>query len=232
MIIIRDLLSRQDLAQVNEAVRSAQFIDGGATANVTSEIKRNLEMEVGEAYVRLVQLLERALRSSAEVEDQIFPRYMTRPIVNRYDVGMFYREHTDAPIQGKRTQFGPNLGPFGLGFVRTDFSATLFLSDPASYDGGELNVTVSGETRHCKLPAGSAVFYPTGLPHSVSPVTRGSRLAAIVWIQSMIRDPDKRRIVSNARHLQTQVHGMMPGSRADQLAVDHYNDLLRLFAEL
>src|SRR5690606_32871095 len=166
--------------------RTAKFIDGGATADVSSEIKRNLEMEVGDGYVRLVQLIDRALRSSVELEAQLFPRYMTSPIINRYEAGMFYREHTDAPIQGKRTQFGPNLAPYGMGFVRTDFSMTLFLSDPASYDGGELRVTASGETRHFKLPAGSAVFYPAGLPHSVTAVTRGARVAAIVWIQSMV----------------------------------------------
>jgi PKHD-type hydroxylase len=108
---------------------------------------------------------------------------------------MFYRSHTDAPIQGAHTQLGRTPGRFGQNFVRTDYSMTLFLAAPESYDGGELELRFCDEVRRVKLRAGSAVCYSTGIPHSVCQVTRGSRIAAIYWFQSLIRDPHVRRVI-------------------------------------
>ena len=106
-----------------------------------------------------------------------FPRYMTRPIISRYDVGMFYKGHVDKPVMHfMDSKLG--LMPLGSNYVRTDLSMTLFLNDPASYDGCELSFEAPFSNIKVKLDAGSAVVYPTGSRHQVLPVTRGRQVCS------------------------------------------------------
>jgi PKHD-type hydroxylase len=226
------LLNPAQLAKAKEVLRSADFIDGRASAQLKRSVKNNEELEVGEAYVTLAELVDHALRQSKDLEQKIFPRFMTRPIINRYVAGMFFKEHVDSPIQGKQTQFGRNVGPYGQGFIRADFSMTLFLDDPASYQGGELTITVNGEQRQYKLNAGDAVFYPTGTLHSVRPVTHGFRTAAVVWIQSMVRTAESRQILTEAYDLYELINQAIPESKPSFVALDHCSNLLRLLAEI
>lgn len=230
--VIDGLLSPEGLLRAGSILQRASFIDGRATAGDAAHAKNNLEVEIGEGYLKLVEIVDHAIRNCAEVEGQLFPRFMTRPIINRYERGMFYREHIDAPIQGLRSQFGRSMAPFGQSFVRADFSMTLFLDDPASYDGGELAVDIMGETRLFKLEAGSAVFYPTGARHSVRPVTRGVRTAAIVWIQSMVRSTEELRLLREVGELRRRISAAMPGSPESFLVSDHFSNLLRWFADV
>lgn len=192
-LVVNDILSAIDLERVRRLLGQAKFIDGVISAQgMAKDTKNNREMEVSEDYVELTQLLDQAVDSSEKINLRIFPRYRTNPIFNRYDTGMFYGEHVDVPIQGGITQFGRSAGRFGQNFIRTDYSMTLFLSDPNTYDGGELELRLFGDSKLIKLRAGSAVCYSTGIPHSVRPVTRGSRVAAIYWFQSLIRNVQLR----------------------------------------
>jgi PKHD-type hydroxylase len=113
------------------------------------------------------------------------PRGVTPPTFNRYDPGMTYGRHVDNPLMG-------------AGRLRTDLSVTVFLSDLDSYDGGELCIESDLDVRRVRLPAGDAVIYPSGLVHWVEPVTRGVRIAAIAWIQSVIRDHAMRQVVADS----------------------------------
>jgi PKHD-type hydroxylase len=190
---IPDLLPKDKLEKAREIVAHARFCDGAVTADVGKDRKNNLEMEVGEPYLRLVGILNDALDSSDRLQYRLFPRYRTTPIINRFDKGMYYQVHVDAPVQGARTQFGPAPGKFGQGYIRTDYSMTLFLSNPESYEGGELELDLGEYQRLVKLPAGSAVCYQTGISHAVRKVTMGSRVCAIYWFQSYIQDMSIRR---------------------------------------
>jgi PKHD-type hydroxylase len=232
VLTVQNLLTSEQIATVANILRSARFIDGRATAHVAHDKKYNRELEVGEEYLALVELVERALRGNSEVERKLFPRFITRPIISRYETGMFYKEHIDKPIQGMHTQFGPSMAPFGQGFIRTDFSMTLFLEDPSKYTGGELEVRVEGEKRQYKLQAGSAVFYRTGSLHSVRPVTQGVRTAAVVWIQSMVHSEDNRKLLLEAHDLCERIYKALPDSEESFCAIDHYSNLIRHFADV
>lgn len=197
IIAIEDLLDQADLATINLGLGHARFIDGevsAAGANLT--VKKNLELAPESKYVEVVKLVEKAIRRNTELNRTVFPRSITRAIISRYDEGMAYGEHIDSAIMGFMEQ-SKAVGLFGQNYVRADFSMTIFLADPKSYDGGELCFDSPWGMQSYKLPQGSAVAYPTGIPHSVSPVTRGTRLAAVLWLQSMIRDHEMRRLVSD-----------------------------------
>lgn len=205
IFVVDDLLQGQALQRAKELALKATYISGKATAAYDAEIKHNREMEVGEDYLELTELVVKAIESCDKIQNRICPRYWTNPIFNRFDVGMYYREHIDGPVQGAQTQLGKTPGRFGQNFIRTDYSMTLFLMDPDRYDGGELEIRVSEKSELFKLPAGSAVFYMTGIPHQVRPVTRGARIASICWFQSMIKNLGLRRVLWDQHCLAQQL---------------------------
>ncbi|PWC14050.1 2OG-Fe(II) oxygenase [Brenneria corticis] len=192
--IIENILKPNDVFEVQRLLNIAGFLNGSATADVDSSVKNNLEMKADKDYLSIVGLVNSALENSDDVNMRIAPRARTNPIVNRYDKGMFYHNHIDLPIQGGQTQFGRAPGRYGQNFIRTDYSMTLFLSNPDSYDGGELALEIEDELKLIKLPAGSAVFYSTGIYHAVQPVLRGSRIAAVCWFQSMFQNAQVRKL--------------------------------------
>jgi PKHD-type hydroxylase len=230
--IVDDILTVADLRRAQTLIGQAKFVDGLVTAaGPGKRLKANVEMEVSERYLSLVELLDRAIESSDELGMRLFPRFRTNPIVNRYDVGMFYDVHVDAPIQGGTTQFGRASGRFGQNFIRTDYSMTLFLSDPSTYDGGELELRLHGEAKRIKLRAGSAVCYSTGIPHCVHTVTKGTRIAAIYWFQSLIRDVQVRSVIWEQYLLERQLRTAGLEEHAQKAATIRSN-LIRYMAEL
>ena len=228
MFTIPNLLNPSDLDRVQGLIKGARFIDGRVTND--SPEKANLEMEVGEPYLKMVQILSQAIESSEKVMYRVIPRYRTTPLINRYDPGMQYKEHIDFPIQGGQTQMGRSQGRYGAQFVRTDYSMTLFLSDPKTYDGGELEIRALEDPVAVKLSAGSAVVYATGVPHRVLPVTRGSRLAAICWFQSAIRDINLRRVVWDQHRLCEELRRARSELTEHAKAVKH--NLIRYLSEI
>jgi len=232
ILTMNDLLSPAQISQISTLLRQSRFIDGSATANLGRDSKYNEELEVDSSYVSIVEIIAAALRDNLEVERRIFPRFITRPIISRYREGMFYDEHIDRPIQGMQNQSGRSLAPYGTGFVRTDFSMTLFLSDPKSYDGGDLQIWTDGEARRFKLKAGSAVFYETGSRHSVLPVTKGARVAAVVWLQSMVKNEQSRKLLGQTYELCKEIHAITGESRAFAQASDLFSNMVRHFADV
>ena len=143
-------------------------------------VKANDQAQPGAALDAVVGKVETALRAHPLFQSAARPKALTRFIVSRYNIGQTYGLHVDnALMQG----------------LRTDLSFTLFLSDPASYDGGALVIEDHFEARAIKLSAGEVILYPATTLHRVEPVTRGTRLAVVGWVQSLIRDPAQREIL-------------------------------------
>ena len=173
---IKNILDPKTISNLFNIIREAKFVDGRISGGL-ERAKYNLELyPESETYLDVLQVIELAVRESYEFNLTAFPRYMTRPIISRYDIGMFYKGHVDKPVMHfMDSKLG--LMPLGSNYVRTDLSMTLFLNDPASYDGGELSFEAPFSNIKVKLDAGSAVVYPTGSRHQVLPVTRGVRYA-------------------------------------------------------
>lgn len=232
---IDGILDREKLAKVKGVIEKASFVDGLISGGGEGH-KKNLELSPGtENYIEVLNITERAVRENKEFMLTAFPRYMTRPIISRYEVGMFYKEHIDFPVMGfvsPNQTMGRGLSPLGHNYVRSDLSMTLFLSDPDSYDGGELTFTWPTGPIKIKLEAGSAILYPTGARHSVSMVTRGVRYAAIFWVQSMFPVEAHRQAACNAHKLVMTIGKTAPDSDAYNLAQDNFYDLCRILAEV
>jgi PKHD-type hydroxylase len=188
LIAIPDVLTADELAQVRATIDAAEWIDGNATSGAQSALaKRNRQLPEDSPAARdagalvLDALANSALFVAAALPLKVFP-----PLFNRYEGGEAFGAHVDAAIRIRR----------GSDFrVRSDLSATLFLDDPASYDGGELVIEDTFGEQRVKLPAGHMALYPASSVHRVEPVTRGRRTAAFFWVQSMVRDDAARRLL-------------------------------------
>ena len=232
IITIENFLAKDDVETIQESIDAAEFVDGGVSAGGGNlDVKDNREMAPDRQYVDVVKIVERAVKTSVQLNYTVFPRAISRAIVNRYDVGMAYGEHVDSPVMGFMAQHQA-LGPFGQNYLRSDFSMTVFLSDPGSYGGGELRFASPWGDQLYKLAAGSAVVYPTGVPHEVTTVTQGTRLAAVLWLQSMIGDHAQRDLVSRLNALAGDLLAEQPGSPLAARARDLAADALRLAADV
>ena len=147
------------------------------------------------------------------------PKHVTPPMFNRYEPGMRYDRHVDNPILANNQ-------------LRADLSMTIFLSEPDSYDGGELCVETDTGVQEIKLAAGEAFLYPSGFPHWVTPVTRGMRLAAIVWVQSLVRDHTMRRALADINGVLSRLSEADPKSEIAEDLSHAYTNLVRLVVDL
>lgn len=166
-------------------IAAAEFVPGRETAGAALAARKNNEQISRDSpHVKTISaVLLEALRRNAAFRAAIYPKQLHSTLVSRYRPGMEYGAHVDAALMGDATLF------------RTDVSLTLFLNEPADYDGGELALeSGSGEVR-IKLPARALVCYPTGQLHRVAPVTRGERLVVVSWIQSHVRDGGAREVL-------------------------------------
>lgn len=218
------VLDAERLARVRATLERAEWVDGRETAGAQSaRVKRNAQVreetpEARAAGDEILAALERsALFVSAALPSRIFP-----PLFNRYESEQAFGTHVDNAI--RRVPGTPHR-------IRTDLSATLFLSAPETYDGGELVVEDVYGVQAVKLPAGDLVLYPASSLHHVRPVTRGTRLASFFWIQSMVRDDAARAILFDLDvAIQRVERGLPQGPGVALTAV--YHNLLRRWAEL
>lgn len=224
MLLNFQLLNDEELRQARELLAAGSWVDGRASAGSQAALaKRNEQLAPdGEAARALQALVTRALERSPRFLAAALPRKLFPPRFNRYTgEANFYGPHVDNAVR-----FADN----GVR-VRTDLSCTVFLSDPASYDGGELVVHGAGAPQRVKLPAGQAVLYPGTSVHEVTPVTRGTRLASFFWIESMVRGNEQRRLLlelDDAITLLRSQHGEGPATVA---LTGTYHNLLRMWAD-
>ena len=197
MIAIPDVLDANMLARVRAAIADADWIDGNATSGHQSAlVKRNRQLAEGSAAAQAAgAMVIEALQASPIFIAAALPAKIYPPLFNRYSGGETFGTHIDNAVR---------LGPGGLR-VRSDLSATLFLTEPDSYDGGELVVEDRAGAQAVKLPAGHLLLYPGSSLHRVEPVTRGERIASFFWVQSMIRDDGARRILFDLDNAVRQV---------------------------
>jgi PKHD-type hydroxylase len=229
---INNVLNAETLAKTRQIIQASEFTDGRISGG-TATNKKNLELAPEtEKYVDVLKIIEQAVRSNVEFNLTAFPRAMTRPIISRYNVGMFYKEHVDLPVMGFMTAGRGLASAIGSNYVRSDLSMTLFLSDPSTYDGGELSFDSPFGGLKIKLDAGSAVVYPTGARHQVLPVTRGVRQAAIFWIQTMFPVEAHRQAVHSAHRIMKRLGEVFPGSDEFVMAQDNFYNLSRIFAQV
>ena len=224
MIAIPDVLHPAALGQVRALVESGEWVDGNATSGHQSALaKRNRQLAEGsEAGRQAGAIVIDALQANATFIAAALPAKIFPPMFNRYAGGETFGVHVDNAVR---------LGPGGLR-VRSDLSATLFLAEPDSYDGGELVVEDRAGAQAIKLPAGHMLVYPASSLHRVEPVTRGERTACFFWVQSMIRDDGARRILFDLDNAVRQVAAAQGHDARPVIELTGvYHNLLRRWAE-
>ena len=226
MIEIPALFDADGVARLRAVIDAGEWIDGNATSGPQAAIaKRNEQLAEACAAAReggalVLDALGRApLFVAASLPARVFP-----PLFNRYAGGQAFDTHIDNAIRMMR----------GTDFrLRSDLSATLFLADPDSYDGGELVVEESYGVRPVKLPAGHMIVYPASSLHHVKPVTRGTRVACFFWIQSMVRDGEARRhLFELDQTVQALAAEKGQGDRTVIRLTGLYHNLLRRWADV
>lgn len=225
LIVLTDILDPAGVAQVRRVIDAGPWADGNATSGPQAALaKRNEQLpEDSGAAVEAGRMVLDALGRSALFVAAALPLKVYPPLFNRYAGGQAFDVHVDNAVRLKR----------GSDFrIRADLSLTLFLEDPDAYDGGELVIEdLYGEQR-VKLSAGSAVLYPASSLHRVEPVTRGTRVASFLWIQSMVRDDGERRILFDLdRAVQRVGADKGQGDRSVVELTGVYHNLLRRWAD-
>lgn len=187
-LVLPGLLRADEVAILHALLVDAPFTSGLDTAGaLAARIKHNLQLDDGApAARRATELVLAALRRSPTFTAAAMPRATTQPRVNRYQAGMRYGPHVDHGLMGSAD---------GGGRLRGDLSATLFLSAPEAYDGGELVIIEPAGERRFKLGAGDLLLYQASTIHRVEPVTRGTRDAVILWIESLVASAAQRAIL-------------------------------------
>lgn len=181
---IADVLNTNEIERLNAIARSAAFVDG-RISNPHNQLKNNLQVDPRDSgFQESSRLVGQALQRSAEFARYAFPARVASPLLCRYEPGMSYGRHPDSAFL-----------PMQPAPLRSDVSCTVFISDPATYAGGELCIHLGSRPVTVKGPAGSAVVYPSTTLHEVLPVQLGQRLVAITFVQSQIADERYRDLL-------------------------------------
>jgi PKHD-type hydroxylase len=181
---IPDLLTAAEVSELRDIAARLRFVDGKVT-NPGSQVKNNLQADLGDPlHERASGLLRAALSRNPTFVAYAFPKLMAPPLLSLYRQGMTYGAHADAAFL-----------PMGGRPIRADLSCTVFLTEPADYEGGELSVRLGTREVDFKPAPGAAVLYPSTTIHQVKPVTRGERLCGITFIESEIVDRAGRELL-------------------------------------
>jgi PKHD-type hydroxylase len=225
LLQVPGVLNAQELAHSQLLLANADWIDGRVTAgHQSAQVKHNRQLaedsetarELGKVVVGAVS--RNPLFISAALPNRIFP-----PLFNCYEVGDGFGTHVDNAIRA--------VGGSGAR-IRTDVSATLFLSEPTDYDGGELIIVDTYGTHSVKLPAGSIVLYPASSLHHVKAITRGRRIASFFWIQSLVRDDGQRALLFDLDNAIRRLGADHPAHPSVVQLTGVYHNLLRSWAEV
>jgi len=221
VMCIPGVLTRDELEFLRASLAESEFFDGKLTAgSLGQHAKDNLQLKRSDNTAKSLEAtVAAALGRNAAFVRAALPEAVTPPMFNRYESGMKYDRHVDSPLLLNNQ-------------LRADLSATIFLSEPDSYDGGDLCIETDMGKEEIKLTAGEAILYPAGMMHWVAPVTRGVRLAAVVWIQSLVRDHTMRRVLHDLKLVMERLGQTDPESDTTQTLSHAYVNLVRLVVEL
>jgi PKHD-type hydroxylase len=228
LITLPDILSADQLATARQLLSCAPWEDGAQSAGPQARTaKNNEQLPHGcEAATAISQMVLGGLNRSALFFSAALPLRIFTPRVNRYSgTANTYGNHIDNAIRLKPMDGG------GTECVRTDVSCTVFLNDPEDYDGGELTISDTYGTRGVKLPAGHAVLYPGTSLHQVTQVTRGQRLASFLWVQSMVRSDEQRRLLFDMDMALLALRQREGETAEATQLTGTYHNLLRMWAE-
>ncbi len=219
ILCIASVLDASALAKVRAELAGAKFEDGRKTAGwAARSVKNNLQLPGGtDAHRNVAQLAIDALTANEIVQAAALPRAYRPPLVSRYEAGMGYGRHVDDAVMGSPP-------------MRTDLSFTLFISDPADYEGGELMLEMSEGDHSYKLDAGSVVLYPSTMLHRVEPVRSGVRNVVVGWIQSLVSDPRLREALFDLYRVRRTLFEREGKSEALDLLNKTHSNLLRAFS--
>ncbi len=225
LVQIADVLTADQVAHARRGLDAADWVDGRVTAGPQSaRVKNNQQLpedhplaeELGDMVLTALQ--QQPLFVAAALPLRVFP-----PLFNRYTGGHAFGHHVDNAVR-QITGTGHR--------IRTDLSATLFLSAPDEYDGGELLVEDTYGVHSVKLPAGHMILYPSTSLHGVRPVTRGARVASFFWIQSMIRDDGQRTLLFELDTAVQRLARDVPDHPSTLQLTGVYHNLVRRWAEM
>jgi PKHD-type hydroxylase len=229
MLHVPEVLSGELLIQLREALQtsllSSEWSQGAVTSGPqATQRKQNWQLTANTAAGgKWGATVTAALEQHPLFVSAALPHHTLPPLFNCYDGGGHYGNHVDNAIQ--RDANRPTK-------VRTDVSVTVFISQPDEYDGGELIIEDTYGAHDVKLPAGDAILYPSTSLHRVEPVTRGRRLAAVTWVQSMIRDDWQRAMLFNLDMTILRLRQRLGEGEEVVALTSHYHNLLRQWAEL
>lgn len=220
-LLVKGVLAAEELATIEGELAGARFSDGSVSAHGDARRHKHvLQLDrSGDGQQRIGEIVVRALLRHPLVQAAALPKAVRHPTINRYEPGMHYGPHVDAPIMGGKVP------------TRADLSVTVFLNDPASYEGGELRLHEHDGVRALTGRAGDAVIYSTDSVHEVTPVTSGVRLVAVTWIQSAVRGHEERRILFDLRSALESLERRNAEPAALLGLRQSYNNLVRLWAE-
>jgi PKHD-type hydroxylase len=223
LLLLPAVLKPDELALVRALLAAAHFVDGRLSAGAAARrVKRNEEMDpAAQDLERLNRVVMGSLVRHPAYRAGALPLHVAGPLYARYRPGMAYGDHLDDPI----------MGADGVKY-RSDIALTIFLNSPEEYDGGELVIHTSAGEQVVKLAAGDAVLYPAGTIHHVTPVTRGERLVAVTWVQSLVRDAARRELLYGLNAAREKLLRDAPEAAETGQVNAAYLNLVRMWSDL
>ncbi len=218
---IDNVLTSEEIKFIVDSLYQAEFVDGKTTAGWHAKfVKNNMQLKSKAPFAKdLRELVNTALKRDALFQSAVQPKIIHSILFSRYEKGMCYGRHVDNALMGNQE------------FLRADVSFTLFLSSPSTYIGGELVIECTDGDRTYKLEAGSMIVYPSSTLHWVEPVSEGIRLAAVGWVQSLVRDSNEREILFDLDTARRSIFAKEGKSIEFDLISKSYANLLRKWAE-
>lgn len=220
---IAGLLKPAELDKIDSLITQIPFEDGKNTASgVAREVKNNLQASRIENNARreVQQIVFSAIATHPLVQTAVMPKSILPPIISKYSDGMNYGWHTDSPVMTIDYT------------IRVDMSITVFLSDPETYTGGELVIQMPTGNVQYKLNKGDAIIYPTTRLHCVNPVTDGERVACVTWIQSLVKDTDRRELLFQLKTIQENLAAKNLQGEENIAILQVYSNLMRMWTDL
>lgn len=213
------LLKPEEVAAIEQLISNVNFVDGKATAGMAAkEVKNNLQAEANSTDA-VQALLSKAIQSSPYFQAAAQPKEVHPFIISKYTSGKYYGWHVDSPIMGSPA-------------IRTDLAMTIFLSDPTTYDGGELMIQTSAGSVAVKPAKGDAILYPCQFLHCVNEIKSGERLAAVTWIQSNFQSTEQRQLLFELNQVHAMLQQRDKHSQEAMLMLQAYSNLFRMWADV
>jgi len=222
LVNVPNLLEPAEVKTIRGLIEAAPFVDGKETAGQRNQrIKRNEQIpSTWEGREQIKKLVLDALYRNVSFRHAALPQQIIGPTVSRYRPGMHYGMHVDDALMGPPDHL-----------YRSDVSFTVFINEPQEYEGGELFINSPFGPQQIKLPAGSAIVYPSSTLHEVRPVTQGERLVVIGWVQSHVRDERQRMVLADIALIGERLAKVAPNDTITDLAFRCHVNLLRMWSD-